>query len=428
MKKNPNYFYFVVAIVVVILCFVFAYRRHIYIHFLFAIYDLLSLYGLYWRMDIEHCSPMKEGFVPVMPLEYYGECNKELFPRISSGNNKLHRERIISICDRNLEWLQTYAQPVIHPQQVTVVRWNETETISRLLQKDVPFVIRGMELQCFTTMQLNHMIEMAGNKKVYMSKCPENEFVELHKILSEKKQCYISNSTNLFHFYPELFPDSDVEKIKEAIGGGMECNSKQLFVGTREGTGTAMHAAYTNNFFLMIQGRKKWTFFNPNQLALLYPHFTKSGIYMVSESDFQNMQTQYHEMKKRFPLLTYAHRYEIELEEKDILYNPMSWFHAVYNTTEISVGCSTRWSKSFFTFPDVHMLRYGNLTNPELRDYVKEIYIQNGVLGIAQIDEHKHMIGEKNPDAIPYWDKNTNNLHNLCKDENCSLHWHRPGP
>ena len=204
----------------------------------------------------------------------------------------------------------------------------------------------------------------------------------------------------------------------------MSNDSKQLFVGITKGSGTALHAAYTNNFFIMIQGEKKWTFFNPNQLALLYPHFSKKGIYMSSESRFLNMNDDIENVSYNFPLLKYAERYEVELKEGDILYNPKSWFHSVYNKTEISVACSTRWSNSFDSIPDRYMLRYGHMINPDLRNYVKEIYTKNGVLGISHIDEHKHMIGENDPDAIPYWDKYTNDSHKLCKNENCSKHWH----
>lgn len=70
------------------------------------------------------------------------------------------------------------------------------------------------------------------------------------------------------------------------------------------------------------------------------------------------------------------------------------------------------------------MLRYGHYTNPELKSYVKDIYVNTGILGISQIDEHKNMIGEKDPDAIPYWDKYTNDVHKVCLSEDCSVHWH----
>ena len=174
----------------------------------------------------------------------------------------------------------------------------------------------------------------------------------------------------------------------------------------------------------MIQGEKKWTFFNPNQLALIYPSFSKKGIYMTSESRFLNMDTDINRLTYEFPLIKYAERYEVELKEGDILYNPKSWFHSVYNKTDISVACSTRWSNSYNSIPDRYMLRYGHMINKELRNYVKDIYIKTGVLGISQIDEHKHMIGENNPDAIPYWDKYTNDSHKLCKDQDCSINWH----
>jgi len=34
------------------------------------------------------------------------------------------------------------------------------------------------------------------------------------------------------------------------------------------------------------------------------------------------------------------------------------------------------------------------------------------------------MIGENNPDALPFWDKYVNDTHKLCKNENCSSNWH----
>jgi len=270
-------------------------------------------------------------------------------------------------------------------------------------------------------------MDKVGNDKVYMSPssektCPDNVFTEFKNIKNNK--CYITNSTNLFYYYYDLLPDSDMDIIKNLIDGYMSNDSKQLFVGVVKGTGTALHAAYTNNFFIMIQGEKKWTFFNPNQLALLYPHFSKKGIYMSSESRFLNMDNDIDNITYKFPLLKYAERYEVELKEGDILYNPKSWFHAVYNKTDISVACSTRWSNSWNSIPDRYMLRYGHMINPELRNYVKEIYTETGVLGISQIDEHKHMIGESDPDAIPFWDKYTNDSHNLCKSKDCSINWH----
>jgi len=417
------FFIFIIFVVIYV-----KYKRYIDIKLMFLFYELYSWFGQYWKLDLEHCSDMKQGFTPVMPLSYYAEFNKAIFPRIPVGDNTLHRDEIIRICDRNLEWLKTHGKICDIPKPVEIFHVNDPDFQEKVLshvKNGLPFVMRGMELSCFTTMRIDNLMKIAGDQKVYMSPssektCPDNVFTELKNIL--QNQCYITNSTNLFYYYENLLPDSDMEVIKKTINGYMKNDSKQLFLGVKKGTGTALHAAYTNNFYLMIQGEKKWTFFNPNQLALLYPDFQKKGIYMASQSRFLNMDTD--TFLDNFPLIKYAERYEVELQEKDILYNPMSWFHSVYNKTDVSVACSTRWSKDFI-IPDTHMLRYGNMSNQELRNYVENIYVVHGILGISQIDEHKHMIGEDNPDVIPYWDKYTNDSHKLCANEDCSKNWHK---
>lgn len=425
MKLKNRHIYTIIVILITLIYLVF--KRRIDINLMFFIYDLYAWFGLYWKLQPQYCSPMKYGFNPVMPLEFYADFNQAIFQRIPTGDNTLNKEKVIQICNRNLEWLKRNGK-ITDAKQLEVFHVDQPdfkEKVLFYLKNDYPFVMRGIDLKCFKTMRFDNLLKTAGNNKVYMSPsseetCRDNIFTELKNITENK--CYITNSTNLFYHYEDLLPDSDMDIIKSIIDGCMNNDSKQLFCGITKGTGTALHAAYTNNFFLMIHGEKKWTFFNPNQLALLYPSFQKKGIYMASESRFMSMDT--FATIDKFPLMKYVERYEIDLEERDILYNPMSWFHSVYNKTDVSVACSTRWSRTL-TIPDAHLLRYGHMVNPELRSYVKDIYINTGVLGISQIDEHKHMIGENDPDAIPYWDKYTNDSHSLCKDEDCSSHWHK---
>lgn len=431
MKFNKSYNKYITLFIFFAILYI-IFMRRININLMFIIYDLYALYGYYWQWFPQYCSPMKIGFNPVMPLEFYAEFNKAIFKRIPSGDNSINRDQVIKICDRNLKWLTENSNTFDNPIQIEILYLDSPDfkfKVMEYLKNDYPFVIRGLHLKCFETMKFDRLMEKVGDIKVYMSpsseeSCPDNIFTEFKNI--KKNKCYITNSTNLFYYYDDLLPDSDMDIIKNLIDGYMSNDSKQLFVGISKGTGTGLHAAYTNNFFIMIEGEKKWTFFNPNQMALIYPHFSKKGIYMTSESRFLNMDEDIKKISYEFPLMKYAERYEVDLKEGDILYNPKSWFHAVYNKTEISVACSTRWSNSLNIIPDRYMLRYGHMINPELRNYVKEIYTETGILGISQIDEHKHMIGENNPDAIPFWDKYTNDAHRLCKNENCSLNWHNP--
>lgn len=199
-----------------------------------------------------------------------------------------------------------------------------------------------------------------GNHKVYMSTsnqamCPSNRFVPFSSV--ETNRCYITNSTNLFSSYPDILPDDDMKVIQSIIHHSMTNTSKQLFLGVDRGSGTPLHAAFTNNFFIMIEGEKQWTFYNPNQLALLYPNFQEKGVYMGSETRLRDIHT---ESMDKFPLIQYAPRYEAIVREGDILYNPKSWFYAIHNRTDITVACSTRWSNPY-SIPDYHMLRYGNM-------------------------------------------------------------------
>jgi len=427
--KTKKYNFLIYIIIILLIIYLF-FRRQININAAFVLYDMYALYGFYWKTIPEYCSPMKIGFKPVMPLEFYADFNKAIFPRIPTGDNTLNHELIVKICDRNLKWLLKNGEVCDKPIQIEILYLNSpdfTTKVMSYLKNNYPFVMRGADLKCFETMKFEKLMEKVGNDKVYMSpsseeSCPDNIFTEFKNI--KKNKCYITNSTNLFYYHDDLLPNSDIEIIKNLINNYMSNDSKQLFVGVTKGTGTALHAAYTNNLFIMIEGEKKWTFFNPNQLALIYPNFQKTGIYMASESRFLNMDTDINRVTYEFPLIKYAERYEVELKEGDILYNPKSWFHAVYNKTDISVACSTRWSNSFNSIPDRYMLRYGHMINTHLRDYVKDIYINTGVLGISQIDEHKHMIGENDPNAIPFWDKYTNDAHKLCKKQDCTINWH----
>lgn len=265
MKHKQNKY--LLPIIILILFTFFIFRRRIIINSLFFIYDIYSLFGFYWRFSPEYCSPMKNGFKPAMPLEYYSEFNQNIFPRIYTGNNNINKDKIISICDRNLKWLQTYGKICEIPSNIEILHVSDPKFKQKVLyyvKNDYPFVMRGVNLKCFTTMRFNNLIKIAGDKKVYMSpssedSCPNNIFTELKNINENK--CYITNSTNLFYYYDYLLPDSDIDIIKNIIDHYMYNNSKQLFVGITKGTGTALHAAYTNNFFLMIQGEEKMDFF-----------------------------------------------------------------------------------------------------------------------------------------------------------------------
>ena len=138
-------------IMFVILMILFFYQSNLYmfvrilkINTIFLIYDIYSLFGLSWQLVPQYCSPMTTGFTPILPLEYYAEFNKAIFPRISSGNNTLNQEEVIKICDRNLEWLRKNREMCHSPTKIEVIYVNTPnfkEKVMKYMKNDYPFVI-----------------------------------------------------------------------------------------------------------------------------------------------------------------------------------------------------------------------------------------------------------------------------------------------
>ena len=399
-----------------------------YIYSMFFLYDIFTFGGNSWKFDKAHCSYMKNGFETPLPLTFYERFNEAISPRIESGNNTLQSEEVKNICDEMLEYLETNNIPYAEKQSLPVLHIDDkgaVEQIRQYVNDNVPFVIRGVQLDVFNNMKFQTILRMFKNDKVLFSPsepyCEEQVIEEFGKILENK--CYVSNVTNVFEKYGNaLLTKEDEDKLSKINGGKLD--TKQMFVGVTQGSGTKMHNAFSNNFFINIEGRKTWTFFNPNNSPLVYPFFSESGVYNASESRFSK-----HGISdiSKFPLLKYCPYYQYTVEPGEILYNPASWWHAIYNETQITVAVSTRWVfPDFYTkMTDYHLLRCGNLRNPKLRDLVEKLYIEYGVLGVAVIDEHNILGNSEETSQLPVWDSITNESHNKCAKEKCELHWHK---
>ena len=179
MKKINQFLLYIILLLIVIYVI---FYRYINITLMFMLYDLYAVYGYYWKSVPEYCSPMKIGFNPVMPLDFYADFNKAIFPRIPSGDNNINKEEIIKICDRNLKWLEKNGKIFDKHIQIEILDINSSDFKYKMinyLKNNYPFVIRGTNLKCFETMRFNKLIEKVGNDKVYMSpsseeSCPDN--------------------------------------------------------------------------------------------------------------------------------------------------------------------------------------------------------------------------------------------------------------
>lgn len=99
-------------------------------------------------------------------------------------------------------------------------------------------------------------------------------------------------------------------------------------------TVTSVHNDHTHNVMFMIQGKKEFLLFPPNQKSNLYyekiaEYYPKGGAAHVSDNhglvDVTNVNL------TRFPRYPHAKAVRCEVDEGDALYVPADWHHGVYS-------------------------------------------------------------------------------------------------
>src|SRR5262249_44560133 len=103
----------------------------------------------------------------------------------------------------------------------------------------------------------------------------QHSYGPLGQVLSapaQGRRLYLYASTDLLKDHPELVADLDVQRFRPMISRTPIGHvGSQLFLGTDRGSGSAWHCAAGSNLFLMLRGRKRWRFLDPDQTWLLYP-------------------------------------------------------------------------------------------------------------------------------------------------------------
>ena len=180
----------------------------------------------------------------------------------------------------------------------------------------------------------------------------EVQFIEgdrgrLEQVRTEGR--YAHNAETLFGEDPALEEELPVDRLVP-FAGSLEYFYSQMFLGYKA-TGSPLHCANTWNFFLMIDGTKKWTFIDPAHSEFVHAALTGNMVYGISESlsfpravDFE-----------KHPMFRYCPRSTVLLEPGDVLLNPPWWWHAIENLSPSSVGVSTRWSSALMCEPTHRM-------------------------------------------------------------------------
>lgn len=149
---------------------------------------------------------------------------------------------------------------------------------------------------------------------------------------------YVNNVSRIFGLHPELLDDLDLGKIQKYTGEDIknEIHITNLFFGG-QGTGTSLHCAFTGNFFYNIRGNKKWYLIDPKYTKYLLPSMSRTGLFAVSRLDICGAN--------KGDYVLNIPRYEVVLNEGDMLFNPPWWWHAVSNHSKYTIACANRFKK-----------------------------------------------------------------------------------
>ena len=165
--------------------------------------------------------------------------------------------------------------------------------------------------------------------------------------------CYLDNNANILTDNPQLEADLEMDKFsayamnKVTPKGEKPDNYfySQLFMSVFPSLGVTYHCANYNNFFFMIQGRKKWTFVDSSHSFFMYPTFPRIMRNSISRLTWAMLHSENSKelIAKHFPLFRYAPKYQYTLQPGDMLFNPSWNWHLVENLDTDSVGVASRW-------------------------------------------------------------------------------------
>ena len=270
------------------------------------------------------------------------------------------------------QWMRAAAEQAeqLPPGAVTAVDefdWRARpieEFFSAYLRPCRPVVFRGL-MRDHTDLErwrLERLLEEFGDERVRLT-CPVNPDYQGAMAEIDIPGVYMHNSDMLFGRNPQLVRELGVASMAQQIRGPLLFGGLvQLFAG-RKRTGSRWHAAPPQNMFMMLEGRKKWSFIEPSYSPLMSPYHTSGDrVFWVSEAAEHTesarnvvdrlvardrkavLEARESKQQKRVAaMFSKCPRREVVLEPGDVLSVPPWWWHEVDNLSDKTVAAATRW-------------------------------------------------------------------------------------
>jgi len=263
-----------------------------------------------WESQCTHAATTLGAFCEWLEQsnEFDGRTNRE-GKAIKSGK----REKVFNIANKNMDSSSSFLVQEGHTRK----RKMEESSSSRSSVVENPHVKRKREIK-------------------------DQKLDELHKREEHITRCMTANSL-ISRFAPHTwwgyldykhfevifkeFPCASKEtKFQEYTGSISENSSKPaLWIGS-SGACTRLHYdSYGYNLVAQLYGRKRWTFFSPEQADLLYP----TRVPFEESSVFSDVDLKTYDNLKFCPKFANSVQVSVVLQPGDLLYVPWHWWHQV---------------------------------------------------------------------------------------------------
>ncbi|MEQ8477441.1 cupin-like domain-containing protein [Fulvivirga sp.] len=254
-----------------------------------------------------------------------------------------------------------------------------------------PFLLKGgiRETSYYKKWTLDFLSDILGSKTVVVSSNMSGVYDYSDKGNVTKKQMSFADAvdkvmdskfgrsfyltqTSLTENFPELMPDVQVSHLNTDED---HLNAPKLWIG---GAGCVfqLHYDHSHNFFSQLTGRKRITFFSPDDKKYLYPNETFQDTH-ISKIDYDNLDT------KSYPLASKATPYDCLVEPGDLLYIAPGWWHLV-RSLDLSISLNYWWER----FDLIEGVNLEALSTEHLCQYI-QVFLEKG-LSI----QHKDHTGE----------------------------------
>jgi len=269
-----------------------------------------------------------------------------------------------------------------------VAELSVAEFRERYARAGQPVIITGMgDVLCEEPWTLDWLTATFGGKLVHCSRCVADSLswasLESHGLMTiaefvallrgggdggvDKRQLYLFDVSLPIHLremlsymsIPKYFAHDYLQRTPPDTPN--RDSWPTLFIGP-EGSRSALHVdqLHTNFWMIMMHGAKRWVFFHPDDIPLLYPTWVRGQL----DPSFQPLDNMLRDESK--PLAGSARRRECILRAGEVLFVPAGTPHYVENLTD-TVAVSGNFIDDSNLPGVLRELRFSSLRNPAMR-------------------------------------------------------------